>query len=262
MSDDINESKSLNYERLQAIVQDLKNGNLNNEDKTISMRDAISMFESINEADKSLEEFFNNNDKEYNYFMKDFLDEIIDRILPQSYIYGEEGDDIALELLYQIYRLFEKFHYNSNYFQLFKKIQKLFNSQNNFYLSNLKSNNINPKKNTTFHEFNSEFCKDFILKELKIEFKVGEYVDILVKFNESRSNFDKNVWLRGIITKIENGYYHLAYNGEESEISFPIGSPNIRPLGEKTKDWNWRTDLKKYDLVDVYDRNQWWPATI
>ena len=268
MSDDINENENenennlLNYERLQAIVQDLKNGNLNNEDKTISMRDAISMFESINDSEKSLEEFFSNNEKELNYFMKDFLDEIINRILPQSFIFGEEGDDIALELLYQIYKLFEKFHYNSNYFQLFKKIQKLFNSQNNFYLSNLKSNNINPKKNTTFHEFNSEFCKDFILKELKIEFKVGEYVDILVKFNESRSNFDKNVWLRGIITKIENGYYHLAYNGEESEISFPIGSPNIRPLGEKTKDWNWRTDLKKYDLVDVYDRNQWWPATI
>ena len=262
MSDDADENESSNYERLQAIVQDLKNGNLNNEDKTISMSDAISMFESINESEKSLEEFFNNNDKELNYFMKDFLDEIINRILPQSYIFGEDGDDIAVELFYQIYRLFEKFHYNSNYFQLFKKIQKLFNNQNNFYLSNLKSNNINPKKNTTFHEFNNEFCKDFILKELKVEFKVGEYVDILVKFNDSRSKLDKNVWLRGIITKIENGHYYLTYNGEESEISIPIGSPNIRPLAEKTQDWNWRTDLKQHDLVDVFDRNQWWPATI
>ena len=262
MSDDINENKSLNYERLQAIVQDFKNGNLNSDDKTISMRDAISMFESINESDKSLEEFFNNSEKELDYFMKDFLDEIINRILSQQYIFGDDGDEIALELLYQIYKLFEKFHYNSNYFQLFQKIQKLFNRENNFYLSNLKSHNINPKKNTTFNEFNNEFCKKFILKKLKVEFKIGEYVDILVKFINSRSDFDKNVWLRGIIDKIENGHYHLSYNGEKSEISIPIGSPIIRPLGEKTKDWNWRTDLQQYDLVDVYDRNQWWPATI
>ena len=118
MSTDINESKSLNYERLQAIIQDFKNGNLDKFDKTLSMREAISMFESINEEAASLEEFFNNNDNELNYFMKDILEEIINRILSQSFILGDDGDDIALELLYQIYRLFEKFHYNSNYYQV------------------------------------------------------------------------------------------------------------------------------------------------
>lgn len=262
MSADINGNKSLNYQRMQEIVQDLKYGNLNINDKTISMRDAISMFENINEEEKTLEEFFNHNEKELNYFMKDFLDEIVNRILSQSHISGDDGDDIALELLYQIYRIFENFHYNSDYFQAFKIIQIIFNKKNKFYLPNLKSKNINQKKNITFHKFNSEFCKDFVLKELKVEFQVGESVDILVKFNSSRSIIDKNVWLRGIIEKIEKGHYHLVYNGEDSEIDIPIGSPNIRPLGEKTKDWNWRTDLKEYDLVDVYDRNQWWPATI
>ena len=37
---------------------------------------------------------------------------------------------------------------------------------------------------------------------------------------------------------------------------------NIYPAGTKTTDWEWRTNLKKWDLVDCYDRSKWYPATI
>ena len=37
---------------------------------------------------------------------------------------------------------------------------------------------------------------------------------------------------------------------------------NISPVGEKTTDWEWRTNLKEYDVIDCFDRSKWYPSTI
>ena len=39
-------------------------------------------------------------------------------------------------------------------------------------------------------------------------------------------------------------------------------SNEISPEGTKTKDWVWRRNLKKYDIIDCFDRSRWYPATI
>ena len=76
------------------------------------------------------------------------------------------------------------------------------------------------------------------------------------------TDIDQTAWVRAIIKKVENVLYYIEYNREETEITFPIGSQKVQPEGKKTQDWDWRTNLKKYDLVDAYDSDMWWPCTI
>ena len=87
--------------------------------------DQIDYFISLNEMLKSIlelnsiEEFFNNDESDLNYFMETFLEECIDNILKSQVIYGENGDDIALEILFNVFYLFIKFHKNKKYAKLF-----------------------------------------------------------------------------------------------------------------------------------------------
>jgi len=251
-----NNDELWDHEKLETYAQEIKRGYKNNIDKTYEMKNIRKMLEEVN-TKLSLEEYFKNKKEDINFFINDFLNEITSNILAQSYVKGDDGDDIALDILYQIYRLFENFH-DKNYSKLFKIVRQLSNEQNNFYHPSTTSDNRNQKKSYSLNKF----YKDFDIVPIDILFKIGEKVDILVKYYSSQSQIDNNVWLRGQIKKIEKGRYFIEYNGENNEIVIPIGSGNIQPLGTKTMDWDWRTDLKKYDLIDVYDRDKWWPATI
>ena len=84
----------------------------------------------------------------------------------------------------------------------------------------------------------------------------------MIIYIDSITDIDQTAWVRAIIKKVENGLYYIEYNGEETEITFPIWSHKVQLEGKKTQDWNWRTNLKKYDLVDAYDSDMWWPYTI
>ena len=252
-----NNNELWNKENLEKYANEIKLGYRKNSDKTYEMKKVKKMLEEINTR-ATLEEYFKNNKEDINFFINDFLTEITFNILQQSYVEGYDGDDIALDILYQIYRLFEKFHDN-NYFKLFEAVRQLSNEQNNFYHPSSTLEYKNQKKTYNLNQFYNNFG---IIPPINALFKVGEKVDILVKHFSSQSQIDNNAWLRGEIKKIEKGRYYLDYNGENNEVIIPIGSSNIQRLGTKTIDWDWRTNLKKYDLIDVYDRDKWWPATI
>ena len=258
-----NNNKSSKYEILEKLLQEIKYGFINDIDKTNEMKEVKKILEEI-KTKFSLEDYFENSEEDINFFIETFLSEIISNILAKSYVAGNNGDDIALDILYQIYLLFEKFH-DKNYSKVFEKIRQIFNEKNNFYHPDSKSKNINQKKSYSLNEFRINFGLDLIdlmPNRPKILFKVDDIVDILVKHYNSQSQIDYNVWLRGKIKRIGEGRYYIEYNGEKTEITFPIGSANIQPFGTKTNDWDWRTNLKKYSLIDVYDRDKWWPATV
>jgi len=258
-----NNIKSSKHENLEKYAKEIKLGCTKDIDKTNEMKKVKKILEEINKK-FSLEDYFENSKEDINFFIEVFLSEIISDILAQSYVAGNNGDDIALDILYQVYLLFEKFH-DKNYSKLFEIVSQLFSEQTNFYHPDSNLKNRNPKKLYSLNEFKKNFGLDLILikpNRPKILFKEGEKVDILVNHISSQSQIDNNAWLRGEIKKIGEGRYYIEYNGEKSEITFPIGSANIQPLGTKTKDWDWRTKLKKYDLIDIFDRDKWWPATI
>ena len=258
--------KYASYEKLQAYAEDIRISWVNDRDKTETMENLIIILEQII-SKPSLEEYFGNDQNAQIYFMNDFTKSVITNILKQPYVYGKNGDDIALNLLFHIYKLFYKF-YNKNYSKLFESIRDIFTNIYNisfFFPQNTinKSGITNEKKKYNYSIFNDMKCKDFINNsQYIIKYYIGEKVDILVKHNDSRTAIDQTAWVRGVIKKIENGLYYIEYNGEGYEITFPIGSVKVQPEGQKTLDWDWRTNLKKYDLIDVYDRDEWWPATI
>ena len=251
--------------RLKALNEDVKMSWTKDEDKSDSMKEIINILEEIN-SKKSLEDYFENNQEDIKYFSETFVKDVITHILSQSYVYGNEGDDIALELLFQIYRLFIEFH-DKKYSSIFEQIIRIFKNNNNhsfFYPKKASYRNIhNQKKKYTFSQFNEEFCHSFINHQKKSEviFNKGDKVDIMITNINYHNKFDQNDWIRGIVREIDSLYYYIK-SYDVNDILIPISSSAIKHEGEITTDWDWRMNLKKSDLVDVYSRDKWWPCTI
>ena len=252
---------------LQNLATEIKLSFMKNCDKTNAMKTLNDFILNILEKDISLEETFNKDEKILNYFMNEFIADTINFITIQPFIYGRNGDDIALELLYNIYKLFLKYHQNKKYSPLFAKIKLIANNEINFFSIKTDKKPINcnnPKREYTCFNFNYEFCSDYIKENKKNCFKEGDTIDILINNEFSRYDLDKKAWIRGTIKSInkENHNYIIESPELKEDINIPMISNEISPEGTKTKDWVWRRNLKKYDIIDCFDRSRWYPATI
>ena len=258
---------------LQHLATEIKMSWIRDCDKTDAMKYLNNFILNILKKENSLEDALNHDEKLLQYFMTDFMHEVISNILNQSVVYGENGDDIALELLYNLYKLFLKFHQNKKYSPLFEKIREIIKekqSQNFFSPPTDNRNQIvkvdNPKKKYNFYKFNYEFCSEFMDKSKENEniLKEEDKVDLLIQYSNTKTQIDRKGWVRGKIKSIdkENYSYIIECPELDSETKIQIGSYEVAPEGTRTKDWEWRRNLKKYDLIDCFDRNRWYPATI
>ena len=75
---------------------------------------------------ESIEEYFSNNEEDIKYFLQEFVKESLYYILKAYTIYGENGDQIGLEILQNLFNLFLKFHKNKKYAPLFDNIRNIF----------------------------------------------------------------------------------------------------------------------------------------
>ena len=262
------------YKTLHHIASEIKLSWIKDCDKTDAMIALNNFISNILRKDEPLEEVFNQDEKLLQYFMTDCLKEVINNILLQPIVYGENGDDIALELLFHIYKLFLKYHENKKYAPLFEKVREIVNTEKSSFKFFAPPNEFrgqqpkieNPKRKYNFYNFNHRFCKDYIneTKENESIFKEGENIDLLIKYERSRTSIDKKAWVRGKIKSIdkENFNYIIECPELDSDINIQIHSPEVIPEGIKTKDWEWRRNLKKYDLIDCFDRNRWYPSTV
>ena len=191
--------------------------------------------------------------------MGDFMQEVLGNILIQPKIFGENGDEIGLGVLLNIFKLFLKYHKNSTYSPLFTKIRYIFHQDggsNSFYSSHKCEDD---EKNYTFYNFNSKFCSGFEKNQNK--FDVGDEVDISIENESSKTSLDKRAYIRGKVKEIEEDKY-IIESCEDNDIEMPKNEFNLSKKGTKTIDWDWRTNLKKYDVIDCYDRSRWYPATV
>ena len=262
-------NKSETYLKLESLCDDVKKSWFHDRDETNSMKEIIELIEGMLVM-TSLEEYFSNNKSDLDYFMGNFSKEVIANVLQQPVVYGDNGDEIALNLLYSFIKLFMHFHKNREYAPLFEKIRQIFNKDNSnsfFYSYNSFKKEISPQKRYTYEQFNDQFCKEF-KNEIKKEepFKIGDKVDVLIKYKNSRLSLDKKAWVRGIISDIKNDEYIIEYpsksSKQDSKINYPIDSPNVLKEGTKTEDWEWRLSLNEKDIIDCYDRSKWYPSTI
>ena len=141
-------SNSEVYKKLFSLKIDIRNSYQYDRDETGSIKEIIEIIKSMLIM-ASLEEYFSNNQTDLNYFMGEFTKEVIQYTLHQDVIYGDNGHDLALDLLLHFIKLFFKFHKNKEYSTLKKKARKniihIKNSMKNF-VPNLKKKK-NTKKN-------------------------------------------------------------------------------------------------------------------
>ena len=69
---------------------------------------------------ESIEEYFSNNEEDIKYFLQEFVKESLYYILKAFTIFGENGDQVGIEILTNLYNLFLKFHNNKKYAQIFQ----------------------------------------------------------------------------------------------------------------------------------------------
>ena len=253
------------YKKLYSLKNDIRNSYQYDRDETNSIKEIIEIIKSILIM-ASLEEYFSNNQTDLNYFMGEFSKEVVTYILHQYVVYGENGHDLALDLLLHFIKLFFKFHKNKEYSTLFENIRKIFDNSSSYYSPEhfKRDKEKVPKKYNTYEQFNEEFCSNFQKeKKAKEKFKVGDKVDFLI-YNDTHYSLEKKIWLRGEIKEIDDENYIIQYPKLNStkEVKIPINNRRIKELGSMTSDWDWRLNLKKFDLVDCYDRCKWYPATV
>ena len=262
MEENENEDNTLSMkDKLKKIAEQVKHSWIKDCDETKYM---ISLTNMIKEmiTKETLEEYFSNDEDVLNYFMGEFLKEVIQYIIIQPIIYGENGDEIGLELFLNIFNLFLKFHKNKKYAPLFERIRDIFHSNSNrsFFKSD-NHRNENPIKKYDCSKFNEVYNSEFAIKKEVKKYKVGDIVDIPVDISSSKS-IEKKTWIRGRIKEIEDDEYVIDYGEAYKDKKISVNSFNIYPAGEKTVDWEWRINLKKYDVIDCFDRCKWFPATI
>ena len=262
MEDNENEDNTLSLnEKLKKIAGKIKHSWLKDCDETKYMNQLTEMIKEMI-MKETLEEYFSNNEDDLNYFMGEFLQEVLQYILIQPIIYGKNGDEIAMELLVNIFKLFLKFHKNKKYAPLFERIRDIFhsNSHRSFFKSD-NNKNDNPIKKYDCSKFNEVYNFEFSKNKQPKKFEIGDEVDIPIDISSSKS-IEKKTWVRGRIKDIEDNEYIIEYGETYRDKKISVNSLNIYPAGVKTKDWEWRTNLQKYDVIDCFDRSKWYPATI
>ena len=252
------------YRKLKSLAIDIKNIYQFDRDETSSIIEITEIIKSMLIME-SIEEYFSNNKSDFYYFIGDFTKEVIEYILRQDIIYGDNGHDLALDMLFHFVKLFFKFHKNKEYSNLFENIRKIFTPSSSYYIPSPYKEEKNPKKVITYKKFNEEFCEKFKNeKNVPKIFKIGDKVDVLLQIKSTVHDVEKKLWVRGEITEIEDGKYTIRYPYQKyyREIKNPVGGKNVQKLGTMTTDWDWRLSLKKFDVVDCYDRSRWYPATV
>ena len=250
------------YRKLNSLAFDIRLMYQRDKDETESIKEIIEIIKSILIME-SIEEYFSDNKTDFNYFMGEFSKEVIDYTLNQDLVYGENGDELALDMLLHFVKLFFKFHKNKDYSTLFEHIRNIFSPSKSYFSPTFRKKK-NSKKLYTYEQFNEEFCKNFIKEKNKEElFKIGDDVDVLVKQNHY-NDLEKKFWVRGKIANIEEDNYIIHYPCKSGykEIKYPISGNNVKELGTMTKDWEWRLNLKKYDVIDCFERGKWYPGTV
>ena len=252
------------YRKLKSLAIDIRNIYQFDRDETDSIKEIIEILKSILIME-SIEEYFSNNKSDLYFFMGEFSKEVIEYTTRQNIIYGENGHELALDMLFHFIKLFFKFHKNKEYSNLFENIRNIFNSAMPYFAPSQYKKEKNLKKSLTYEQFNEEFCEKFKKEKISQDvFNEGDKVDVLIKNKNTYQDLEKKLWVRGTITEIEDGNYTIRYPVKESykEVKYPVGGKNIRGLGTMTQDWDWRLSLKKFDVVDCYDRQKWFPATV
>ena len=206
----------------------------------------------------AIEDYFQSHDT-YEYFINTFSNQVVEKLLMQSTVFGENGEQIAFEILKSFVQIFIKFKANPNYTKLWDNIKSIFDANRSFYKISHFPKTSDSLKSTTPAEFNLKFLK---LKNQKNEENAFEKEQELDVFIETRDRQNSWVWVRGIICNVFDNQISVRTPVNETPSVISKKSYEIAKAGTYTKDWDWRLSLKEGDIIDCYERDTYYPATI
>ena len=117
---------------LESIEHEVHLSWLRDLDKTSDLLELKNILTGILESN-SIEEYFEKNESDFDYFIKKFSKETINNILRQHYVNGENGDEIASIILLLYLKIFLKFLHNNNYMILWDSVKEIFDSTKPYY---------------------------------------------------------------------------------------------------------------------------------
>ena len=120
-----NNDKSETYLKLESLSLNVRKSWVEDSDQTDSMKEIIEIIDGMLIM-TSLEDYFLNNKTDLDYFMGEFSKEVLTNTLNQPVIFGENGDEIGMDLIYHFVKLFMKFHQNKEYAPLFENKKNFF----------------------------------------------------------------------------------------------------------------------------------------
>jgi len=250
---------------LQKIQNDILDSFQSGTDELESYKQLISILEELIKLEK-VEKFFNGNREIIDYFFQKFNYDIINNILHINYIPGENGDEIALQILILYCKLFITILKEEEEKYFLELIPHIFCYKYNFYRGekndyiNISKDAMN-KKLMDYENFNEnlinrkfENVSDFLIE--------NNGIDINTDFNEKKN---QKIWIRSKINSIsedKTSFTALIPENDDNIITINISSLDYAKEGLITQDYEWRTNLKIGDRIFCYERNNFYPCTI
>lgn len=266
--------KLLNLERLENSVYISW---IRDEDKVAELEEIIHILKEMLQLD-SIESYFRSTNPEdlkenfdkaaYNHFITKFSESVILNLSRQYYVYGTNGDDVCLEIFVLFTKLFLKHMDNPELMCLFSNIKEIFDSNKPYYkggyhIGGVGSNvvkTINHKKQMTSEKYNSSLPD---IKKRNFNLNEGDFIDIKIENKRAVNyNADRYYWTRGIVKSVFDDYFSVSIAEELNDIMIDKDSFEYSEVSSMTKDYDWRINLNKDDMIDCWDRGRWMPATV
>jgi hypothetical protein len=254
-------SKSVLRKRLEEIHSEIQMSWLRDQDKVKEMIELCGILEQIHNK-SAIEDFFENQE-DFNFFCGKFSKDTIENILKQHYVYGTNGDEVAMNLLFLYMRIFYKFMEKPQYQTLWESVKEILEWNKPYYrgISGGINKVINQKKLLSAERYNETML---VRKaDAKFEISGGLEIDVLIDTRKGVNTiYDRREWVRGIVNKVESDHFLVNVADEERPLIFRQNSFDYAPKGTMTKDWEWRQNISQYEMVDCLDRGRWFPSTV
>lgn len=125
-------TKTILRKTLEQLEDDIHKSWLKDLDKVKELYELNNILQQILDSE-SIEAFFGNDLSDTEYFLKKFSKETINNILRQHFVYGESGDDVALNTLTLYLKIFIKFMERPLYVPLWESIKEIFDPTKSYY---------------------------------------------------------------------------------------------------------------------------------
>ena len=243
---------------LENIESAIKQSWFSDIDATSQMKELLDIQQQI--LDNETFEGYFESKNDFQYFIGQFTEEVLTNILRERPVPGEDGDDIALQLLVNYILFYMKFHNETALMPLWPKMRNILKQSEHFFMqgNGHQMGQIvnNPKRTINANEFNRDI---YCCGDLQVNDRCDFYYYDMHQHNE----ISKHCYLRGTITNKDTEYYYIVPDvNNESEIRIDKASIDVLYEGTLTEDWEWRLSLKEYDVVDCFVNGRYKPAMI